>query len=98
MAETYGVAITPAWLLTLLFISVMLAIAAPPVPGAALTCYTLLFTQLGMPMEAVAIMTALNVILEFVATALNLFGLQLALTDLGGSLEMLDMETLRSKK
>ena len=96
MAETYGVAITPAWLLTLLFISVMLAIAAPPVPGAALTCYTLLFTQLGMPMEAVAIMTALNVILEFVATALNLFGLQLALTDLGGSLEMLDIDTLRS--
>ena len=97
MAETYGVAITPAWLLTLLFISVMLAIAAPPVPGAALTCYTLLFTQLGMPMEAVAIMTALNVILEFVATALNLFCLQMALTDLGGSLDMLDMDTLRSR-
>ncbi len=97
MAETYDVAITPAWLLTLLFISVMLAIAAPPVPGAALTCYTLLFTQLGMPMEAVAITTALNVILEFVATALNLFGLQTALTDLGGSLDMLDIDTLRSR-
>ena len=97
MAETYGVAITPAWLLTALFISVMLAIAAPPVPGSALTCFTLLFTQLGIPMEAVAIMTALNVILEFLATALNLFGLQMALTDLGGSLEMLDMDTLRGR-
>ncbi len=96
MAETYGVAITPAWLLTALFICVMLAIAAPPVPGSTLTCYTLLFTQLGMPMEAVAIMTALNVILEFLATASDLFCLQLALTDLGGSLDMLDIDTLRN--
>lgn len=97
MAEIYGVAITPAWLLTALFISVMLAIAAPPVPGSSLTCYTLLFTQLGIPMEAVAIITALNVILEFIATSSDLFCLQLALTDLGGSLDMLDMDTLRSR-
>ena len=96
MAEVYGVAITPAWLLTALFICVMLAIAAPPVPGSALTCYTLLFTQLGMPMEAVAIMTALNVILEFLATSSDLFCLQMALTDLGGSLDMLDIKTLRT--
>ena len=96
MAEIYGVAITPAWLLTALFICVMLAIAAPPVPGAPLTCYTLLFTQLGIPMEGVAIMTALNVILEFLSTAANLFCLQMALTDLGGSLDMLDTETLRN--
>ncbi len=97
MAEIYGVSITPTWLLTALFICVMLAVAAPPVPGAALTCYTLLFTQLGVPMEAVAVMTALNVILEFLATAANLFCLQMALTDLGGSLEMLDVDTLRSQ-
>ncbi len=97
MAEIYEVPITPAWLLTALFICVMLAIAAPPVPGSTLTCYTLLFTQLGMPMEAVAIMTALNVILEFLATASDLFCLQMVLTDLGGSLEMLDIDTLRSQ-
>ena len=96
MAEIYDVPITPAWLLTALFICVMLAIAAPPVPGAPLTCYTLLFTQLGVPMEAVAVMTALNVILEFLSTAANLICLQMALTDLGGSLEMLDVETLRN--
>lgn len=96
MAEIYDVPITPAWLLTTLFICVMLAIAAPPVPGAPLTCYTLLFTQLGVPIEAVAVMTALNVILEFISTASNLFCLQMALTDLSGSLEMLDADILRS--
>lgn len=66
MAETYGVAITPIWMLTVFIISVILAIAAPPVPGAALTCYTILFMQLGIPTEAIAVVIALNVILEFV--------------------------------
>ena len=29
----------------------LLAIAAPPVPGGSLTCYTVLLTQLGIPAE-----------------------------------------------
>ncbi len=95
MAEVYGVTISPSWLLTALFITAVLAIAAPPVPGSALTCYTLLFVQLGVPAEAVAITTALNVVLEFTSTAVNLFGLQMALTLVGNSLDMLDADALR---
>lgn len=95
MAETYGVAITPIWMLTAFIISVILAIAAPPVPGAALTCYTILFMQLGIPAEAIAVVIALNVILEFVATAVNLFCLQTELVELSGSLQTLDVKKLR---
>lgn len=95
MAENYGVAITPGWMLTAFVISVVLAIAAPPVPGAALTCYTILFAPLNIPAEAVAIVIALNVILEFVTTAFNLFCLQTELVELSGSLNYLDYETLR---
>ena len=97
MAETYGVAITPIWMLTVFIISVILAIAAPPVPGAALTCYTILFMQLGIPTEAIAVVIALNVILEFVATAVNLFCLQTELVELSGSLQTLKTEVLRNK-
>ena len=97
MAETYGVAITPIWMLTVFIISVILAIAAPPVPGAALTCYTILFMQLGIPAEAIAVVIALNVILEFVATAVNLFCLQTELVELSGSLQILKADVLRSK-
>ena len=97
MAETYGVAITPIWMLTVFIISVILAIAAPPVPGAALTCYTILFMQLGIPTEAIAVVIALNVILEFVATAVNLFCLQTELVELSGSLQILKADVLRSK-
>ena len=97
MAETYGVAITPTWMFTVFIISVILAIAAPPVPGAALTCYTILFMQLGIPTEAIAVVIALNVILEFVATAVNLFCLQTELVELSGSLQTLKTEVLRNK-
>lgn len=95
MAESYGVEITPIWMLTAFIISVVLAIAAPPVPGAALTCYTILFMQLGIPSEAVAVVITLNVILEFVTTAVNLFCLQTELVELSGSLEFLDTDCLR---
>lgn len=98
MAENYGVAITPIWMLTAFIISVVLAIAAPSVPGAALTCYTILFMQLGIPSEAVAVVITLNVILEFFTTAVNLFCLQTELVELSGSLKVLDVYCLRKKQ
>lgn len=98
MAEVYGVPISPAWLVSALIITVVLAVAAPPVPGGGLTCYTMLFLQLNIPAEAVAITIALNVILEFFGTAVNLFCLQAELVELAGALDRLDVDTLRSKQ
>lgn len=95
MGEAFGIAVTPIWILTAFIISVILAIAAPPIPGAALTCYTILFLQLGIPREAIAVIIALNVILEFLATAINLFCLQCEMVELSGSLNLLDTDCLR---
>lgn len=97
MAETYWVPTSPSWLVIALLITVILSIAAPPVPGGALTCFTMLFIQLQIPEEAVAIMITLNMFLEFMATAVNLFCLQAELVELAGSLNMLDVERLRQK-
>lgn len=98
MAQTYGVEITPGWLLTAVLITIVLAVAAPPVPGGALTCYTMLFLQLEIPSEAIAITIALNVVLEFVSTAVNLLCLQTELVELAGDLDMLDLAVLRRRK
>ncbi|MBR5226428.1 MAG: cation:dicarboxylase symporter family transporter, partial [Clostridia bacterium] len=95
MAESFAIAITPVWILTCMIISVVLAIAAPPIAGAALTCYTILFLQLGVPNDAIAVIIALNVILEFVATAVNLFCLQTAMVEISGDLDLLDADCLR---
>lgn len=96
IAEALGVTVTPIWLATLFIIALVLSIAAPPVPGGALTCYTILTMQLGIPGEAISVAIALNVILEFIATAVNLFCLQTELTELAGGLDMLDKEILRN--
>ena len=95
MAEIYGVNISPLWLLTGLIISVILAIVAPPIPGGALTCYTMLFVQLNIPAEAIPIIIALNVIMEFFATPCNIFTLQMELVELAGDLNMLNYDKLR---
>ena len=95
MAEVYGVTISINWLVTALFISVILAIATPPIPGGSLTCYTLLFLQLNIPAEAVPIIIAVEVIMDFICTAVNLLCLQTELVELAGDLNMLDYDKLR---
>ena len=97
LAETYSVAITVSWLFTLFLLVLIIAIAAPPVPGGALTCYTILICGLNLPAEAITIAVAMNVVMEFVATGVNLFCLQLDLVELAGSLKMLDEKTLHMK-
>lgn len=94
MAENYGVSITPAWIVTMVIVTSLLSMAAPPIPGGALTCYTVMFTQLSIPMEAVAIAVAINSIIDFIMTANNLTCLQVEAVMASGGLNMLDKETL----
>lgn len=96
MAETFQVQITLTRLATLFIIALVLAIAAPPVPGGALTCCIILITQLGIPEAAIPIAIAINMVLDFLATAVNLFCLQAELTELAGGLDMLDTKILRN--
>ncbi len=94
MAENYGVAITPAWIVTMVIVTSLLSMAAPPIPGGALTCYTVMFTQLSIPMEAVAIAVAINSIIDFIMTANNLSCLQVEVVMAAGGLNMLDKDSL----
>ncbi|MBR2071797.1 MAG: cation:dicarboxylase symporter family transporter [Phascolarctobacterium sp.] len=97
MAEIFGVSISPEWLVTAVIISIVLAIAAPPVPGGALSCLTMLFVQLNIPAEGIPIIIALNIIMDFFATAVNLTCLQMDLVELAGDLNMLDYNKLRKE-
>ena len=92
MAENYGVSITPAWIVTMVIVTSLLSMAAPPIPGGALTCYTVMFTQLSIPMVAIAV--AINSIIDFIMTANNLTCLQVEAVMASGGLNMLDKETL----
>jgi Na+/H+-dicarboxylate symporter len=80
MANFYGVSITLPWLFTAALIAGLLVMAAPPIPGGVVACYTIFFTQLGIPLEGLALAIAMNVVFDFIATAFNMTCLQLQLT------------------
>ena len=96
-AESYGIAITPVWLI-LAYITVwLISFAVPPVAGGAIMGFTIVFAQLGIPTEAMAIAIALNAITDFPLTAMNVTGWQLTMIDVADSLGSLDKETLRKQ-
>ena len=98
LAESYEISITPFWLL-LAYITVwLISYAVPPVAGGAIMGFTVVFTQLGIPMEAMGIAIALNAITDFPLTAMNVTGWQLTMIDVADSLGALNKETLRSNK
>ena len=97
-AEMYGIAITPQFLIIALITNLLLSFSIPPVPGGAVMGYTIAFTQLGIPMEVLGVVLALDAIINFPATACNVSGWQLTMIEVADSLDMLDKETLRKEK
>ena len=96
-AENYEIAITPAWLI-LAYITVwLISFAVPPVAGGAIMGFTIVFTQLGIPTEAMGIAIALNAITDFPLTAMNVTGWQLTMIEVADSLGALDKEVLHKK-
>ena len=94
LAEFYGVAMPLPWVVTGVLTAGLLAIAAPPVPGGSLTCYTVLLAQLGIPAEAIGLAVAGNVILDFFMTSCGISCLQSELMLTSDRLGMLDHEAL----
>lgn len=97
MAEHYSVDITVMWLVTAVLTIGLLAMATPPIPGGALSVFTVMFTQLGIPGEAIALAVAINSILDFIMTSSGLTCLQVEVTFTAGHLKMLDKEKLTKK-
>lgn len=95
ISRFFGTEFSIPWLLILAFLSVILAVAAPPVPGGGLACYALIISQMRLPPEAVATFVALGVIPDFICTATNISSLQMELLSLADSLNMLDREKLK---
>lgn len=94
MAEYAQVAVSLSWVVMAVIVASLLAIAAPPIPGGGLSVYTILFLQLGIPMETLTLALALNTIIEFFGTAANLACLQMELTLVADKMGMLDTEVL----
>ena len=95
-AELYGVSVSAAWVIVLIFTAVILSVATPPIPGGAMTAFTVLFLQLGIPTEALAMALACDALFDFVCTGFDQYTLPLALLNQARKLGMVDGDVLRS--
>ena len=77
MAEYYEINVTISWIVTAVVLVAILAISVPPIPGAGMTCYGIMFAQLGIPDEGILIAATLAAGLDFFITAYNMMMLQL---------------------
>lgn len=97
-SEAYGLEISIFWFVLAVFTSGILSMATPPIPGGAAIAYTILLTQFGIPMEALAITLACDVIFDFMNTGFNQLLFPFVLVNQTAKLGLLDTAVLRSKK
>lgn len=94
-AEIYKIEISVSWVLIMIFAVGILAVATPAVPGGALTAYTILFAQLGIPAEAIAVILAVDTIFDFINTGIDQFLIPVALLNQSAKLGMVNRKILK---
>ncbi|MCQ2547802.1 MAG: dicarboxylate/amino acid:cation symporter [Clostridia bacterium] len=70
-ANESGVAITLIWVITMLIIIPIMAVANPPVPGGGVGTLVAIFAAAGIDANYIAIAMLLELLLEYIGTALN---------------------------
>ena len=70
--------------------------ATPPVVGGTTGCFSILFSQLGIKADALAVIISVNAVFEFLTVAVNNYCLQSQIVLLGNRFGKLDHERLRA--
>ena len=84
------------WLITGAVICTVLAIASPPVAGGGAVVYAMMFAQMGIPSEAIALALIIDMITDFGVTAFEVTALPLTLINVSSKMNMLDEDVLRT--
>ena len=94
-AVRYQVELSAGWLLIAMVLSVVLFVATPPVPGANLLAYIMIFAQLQIPSAALIDAMIFDILFGIFAAAANESLLQMELILQADRLGLLDLDTLR---
>ena len=70
-AEVYGIPLT---LLTVMLMGLLASIGTAGVPGAGLIMVSLVFTQISIPLEALALIAGIDRVLDMIRTSINVLG------------------------
>jgi Na+/H+-dicarboxylate symporter len=94
-ARQYNVRCSFSWICIAVFICAIVAIAMPPIPGGGAVGYSLLFLQMGIPSDALAVALAMDIITDFFITAFETFILPLSFINISSKMGMIEPEVLR---
>ena len=97
-AASYGVQCSVGWLVVGVLVCTVVSISSPPIPGGAAVSYALLFAQMGIPEEALAVVLILDVITDFIVTAFECYVLPISLANIADALGQLDKDVLKDVK
>ncbi len=95
-AEIYQVTVSLSWFLIAIVMITLMTIALPPLPGADIVCYSVLFSSLGIPSKAIVLATVLSVVTDHFDTAANVTLLMFQMTCDAQRLGNLNREILLS--
>ncbi|MBQ3708599.1 MAG: cation:dicarboxylase symporter family transporter [Clostridia bacterium] len=89
------VAVFPFWILMAMLLTIALQAASPPVTGIGILTYTVIFTQLGIPEDALVTAMLLDVLFGLATAPINQAMLQLELLLEADRTGVLDKELLK---
>ncbi|HJK01171.1 MAG TPA: cation:dicarboxylase symporter family transporter [Methanocorpusculum sp.] len=96
MAAYFGIPISISWLIITVTVVFLVSIAGVPVPCGNLINYPIVFSQLGIPLDAMAFAIVIAVIMDYMNTAVNMVAVPVDLIQAASKLDMLDESILRS--
>ena len=95
IAECYGVHADIAWWITMWIVCSLLSLATPPVAGGNISCLSVLFAQMHIPAEGLALAVALGMFMDFICTGTRIPALHMELILQADRLDLIDREILR---
>ena len=96
LARAYGVQLEGSMLISIAFTIILLSLGAPGVPGCALVCEAVLIESLGLPIEAIGLIIAVNPITDMFDTMNNTTGDMAASLLVARSENMVDLDVFNS--
>lgn len=92
-----GVQISPGWIFVAMLLTVILFVATPPVPGANLLAYIVIFAQLGISSVALIDAMIFDILFGIFATAGNQALLQMELISQADRIGLLNRKRIRKE-
>lgn len=98
LAEIAGVPITMESSILILFSSIIIAIAAPPIPGSAFAVMPLMFSICGLSMDMYPLAVLMGTFIGYVLPAVNGYCMQLEVLLMAHKQGKIDVDLLKSRE